>query len=117
MEIHAPYIQRMESFELEMESLTPNCVEEAVYSLAYLYEKHFLKDASMINRGYCSDFAKDLIDVVGRGQVCWWDEMDDVTENEKYWASHAFAKIDGIFYDSETPMGVRDWRDLHIYAG
>lgn len=115
--LHDNYLVRMENFRRDKESLTPNSIPEAVIQLCELYDKHFNTDPYHINCGMCEDFAMDLIEIVGRGEVCWWDCMPDSKPNEAYWPSHAFAMIDGKIYDSQSPEGVIDWRDLHIYAG
>lgn len=122
--LHSAHLERMENFRRDKESLTPNSIPEAVIQLRELYDKHFDLSPKGINCGSCADFATDLIEIVGRGEVCWWDEMDPtedelagITKYETYLPSHAFARIDGKIYDSQSPEGVDDWRDLHIYAG
>lgn len=34
---------------------------------------------------------------------------------ENKWLAHAFIKIDGKYYDSESPDGVNDWRELMFF--
>ena len=88
-------------------------------------------DAEKICTGYCPDFAKELIDTVGRGQIVsnLSDEMKDEIEgyetiepeirlpdpnNWRLGASHCWVKIDEKFYDAFNPEGVDQELDLEF---
>jgi len=89
-------------------------------------------DAEEICTGSCPDFAKQLIDRAGRGQIVsnlsddMADELDgyEVIKPEAYIpkpsarnyfaSSHCWVKIDGKFYDAYNPEGVSDESELQF---
>jgi hypothetical protein len=80
------------------------------------YHRRSLSQAWEINTGKCFRWATIchklnggklfsvtmMIDWFGEGEYC-----ED--------CSHAFVMIDGLYYDSESVSGVRDWRQLKYF--
>jgi len=63
-------------------------------------------DIHDINKGYCFNWAMLAYRTYG-GKLC------TVTN----YSGHAFIKLKGKYYDSETPKGVKNWRLLKAYKG
>lgn len=59
-------------------------------------------DPEEINSGGCRDFARQLVEAVGRGEVIYRQDH-----------GHAAALIDGRYYDSETPDGADIFEELN----
>jgi hypothetical protein len=64
--------------------------------------------AEEINDGQCWDFAEDLQKLFPEGEV---QDNRTLTGRDEGW-DHAFFRLDGRYYDSETPNGVDDWMQL-----
>lgn len=65
-----------------------------------------------INYGHCYCFAEDLTKLIPGASWGWGHNFD-----EKYpgSSSHAFARYQDLFYDSEAPKGVPDWTILPFF--
>lgn len=70
----------------------------------------FKMPPSEINEGLCADFADAIWRQVPGAEV--W--ADDELGAEEY--RHTFLKFNGLYFDSECPNGVLDWRQLPIYT-
>ena len=78
------------------------------YNLRHITREHFADiDPEQINSGLCCDWAWTVKKQYAEAQLFEW-----VTGDVKYAWGHAFVKIDNLYYDSESPTGVRDWREL-----
>lgn len=65
-----------------------------------------------IDNGVCDYFASDLVlalEAIGKVAETYW------TPEEVDLPGHCWVKVDGRFYDAETPFGVADWRELLIF--
>jgi hypothetical protein len=82
-------------------------IAQVIATLVTEYRERHGVTAEEINEGQCEDFAKDLKRQVG-GEI-QDNEMLNRAELDWY---HAFLFLDGRYYDSETPNGVEDWRQL-----
>lgn len=69
-------------------------------------------DPRSINAGDCDTFALALIKELEFGDA---EEILAEEEDEGYIPSHAWARIDGRYYDAEAPDGVDRWQDLPIF--
>lgn len=83
---------------------------EQVERLVVWYADAFEMCRESINHGDCMYFAADLIALVGRGRAYWLKD-----EHGEY--GHVVAVIDGLCYDSETPLGVEDPAQLYSLDG
>lgn len=72
----------------------------------------FIKYAKDINCGDCADFAERLKERVPECEIF----KDGEIKNGRHGFIHAYVRYRGLFYDSETPDGVSDWRLLPCYA-
>lgn len=81
-------------------------IQETVESLIMTYATYYWIGQEYINLGNCEEFACDLVRRVGRGYVEWLGPNDDEE------VGHCAALIDGRWYDSDTPNGVEDWKNL-----
>lgn len=98
----------------------PATIAECVIALVELYEKNWDIDAYTINCGDCDKFAIELIRIwtgtdkeTDDAVVIWAEDLagdEDLAEDLA--GLHAFACIDGRYYDSECPEGVDDGRAL-----
>jgi len=91
-------------------------------------------NAEEICSGSCPEFAKELINRVGRGQIVsnLSEDMEDELSgyeviapesyipkpsSRNYWAtSHCWVKIDNKFYDAFNPEGVEDESELEFIS-
>lgn len=106
-----------------------NHIANLVKALAVVYIKqHKLSSGPAgireTNNGFCEDFALDLVRRVG-GEVHWlgdswydrypgeWPRGVLIPAEDADGVGHAAALIDGFWFDSETPEGVREWIDLN----
>lgn len=68
-----------------------------------------------INGGRCEDFQREAIDAACLdaylAERCTENYIEDPNLPGHCWIEH-----DGRHYDSETPHGVADWRDLPIFV-
>lgn len=64
--------------------------------------RHNISDCCDISEGWCYFWSLEFYKRYG-GELC-------VVRN-----THAFNKLNGIYYDSETHNGVIDWRKLHYF--
>ena len=68
-----------------------------------------------INGGRCEDFQREAIDAACLdaylAERCTENYIEDPNLPGHCWIEH-----DGRHYDSETPQGVADWRDLPIFV-
>jgi hypothetical protein len=71
-------------------------------------EGNIKPNSSHINNGYCAAFAEDIIKLYPSAEY-YWEEYNDIP--------HAFIKYNNKYYDSESPDGVDNWKDLPIYKG
>ena len=62
-------------------------------------------NVSHINNGWCVEFTERLLKHID-GEYMWREEFD---------IPHAFVLYNGCYYDSESPYGVSDWRNLPIW--
>ena len=70
--------------------------------------------ANQINNGSCGEFATTVIGVMG------WNLPKHLRTDLDYcgngvWPGHYFIEVDGLFYDSESPDGVANWKELAIF--
>lgn len=93
-------------------------IDRAVMALARLYKDLYELSPMSINSGWCMDFAEGLCQLFPAASDHWgnelMDETDDVASYELY-GYHCFIYLDGLFYDSETPLGVDNFRDLPCF--
>jgi len=47
--------------------------------------------------------------------ACWHDEQPDCNEDEAFDWSHKFICYKGRYYDSQSPEGVDNWRELSCF--
>lgn len=80
-----------------------------------------------INAGLCADFQHAVWEELGKPD--WIETVDDenlrrAEENipngqreaeTASWYSHTFMRVNGLYYDSECPLGVVMWRDLPFF--
>jgi hypothetical protein len=105
----------------KIKAMKPN-IEQAIRELVKLYHSLYEVDAYNINCGMCEDFSADVIAILADGkeseELCavWHDNMTDCTQaEENHWA-HNFVIYEGRFYDSQSPEGVDDWRNIPAFA-
>ena len=86
-------------------------IEKVIPQLVQVHKiLHAWKDAEDINNGGCVDFADDLIELFPDGRSIDLEEvMPDVIEH------HSFFQYNELYYDSETPCGVSDWKQLPFF--
>ena len=80
-----------------------------------------------INCGKCEEFAQDLLDVFGKGElVCTESYVDYISyeENEpsvepetRNFPGHVWIFFDDKHYDAECPEGVENFMNLPIFSG
>lgn len=105
----------MQSFQEIFRMVTEHYMQEAFNVLPETPADYCPWD---INRGLCEDWANTMQSHVG-GEVRWLDELPG------YWSiygdsldcAHAVLELNGKFYDSQHPEGVKDWMDLDIAQG
>jgi hypothetical protein len=68
-------------------------------------EGNIKPNVSHINNGCCGDFANRLLEHIDGEYI----------RREEFGIPHAFVLYNGCYYDSESPYGVSDWRDLPIW--
>ena len=64
------------------------------------------------NDGYCGQFADRVVHKLGQGRVTSTDEIPIEHEGGR----HEWIVVNGRHYDSETPYGVDDPRNLGYFA-
>ena len=70
-------------------------------------------DYRSINIGQCEDFAILVLDSMPEGECdLMWD--DELTTGD--YLGHCFIVFKRLYFDSETPNGVNDWRILPCEA-
>jgi len=99
-----------------IKAITATDLPAIIVAVAELYQDLYDQSPYYINCGNCEEFAHDVQDVFGRGEPFWQDEMSDCTELEAVYWSHKFLQVDGRFYDSQSPEGVDNWRELPLFA-
>lgn len=62
-------------------------------------------NARQINRGDCYRWAYVVKRMFSKAILC----------SDLYEGTHAFIRIEGLYYDSQSPLGVRHWRNLAFY--
>lgn len=96
-------------------------------------EDNFCDTPEEINEGECFEFAKAFASMFG-GVI--YDGLDDEWGSEQFEGFetqvvpvnilpndttykqpivHCWVKLDGLYYDSETPEGVEDWTQLPVF--
>ena len=74
------------------------------------------QDSFFINCGLCEDFAADVIERAGIGELIWLDDIDPSPESDLRWRRrqrvadkicHAVVLHNGKYY-AECPQGVSD---------
>ena len=74
-------------------------------------EGNIKANPSHINNGFCYHYANDLHRELSSLEInC---EIIEVNHLE---IPHAFIKIDNLFYDSETPYGVKTYEELPLFS-
>ncbi len=101
-------------------------ISDAIKSIVAIYEDLHGLDDYKINCGNCEEFACDVIAVVTGGDgvtneskelyATWHDEQPDCKEYEKDEWSHKFIYYRGRYYDSQSPEGEDNWRDLSCFS-
>jgi hypothetical protein len=76
--------------------------------------KEFDESPEEINNGLCADFA----DIIWRecdlsSEISFCDNENLTNGAEEY--IHTFIKYKGLYYDSEAPYGVEDWKNLPTF--
>jgi hypothetical protein len=78
------------------------------YNLDHITREHFADiDPVYINSGMCCDWAWTVKKQYTEAQLFEW-----VAGDKTHAWGHAFVKLADLYYDSESPTGVRDWREL-----
>lgn len=95
--------------ELRVRVLRVRMIANAIRDLVEQYKKDHGVDAEQINAGWCWVFAEDIKAMLPEAELLDNRKMMKVEDIE--W-DHAFVRIDALYYDSETPYGVADWRHL-----
>ena len=101
-------------------------ITESIEAVVIIYQALYQQDAYEINCGNCEEFAHDVISVFTGGNgwinetddLCatWHDEQPDCSEDEKYCWSHKFICYKDKYYDSQSPEGVENWRELSCFS-
>ncbi|KKN01192.1 hypothetical protein LCGC14_1130330 [marine sediment metagenome] len=82
-------------------------IYNAIIQLIHKYDK----EPYFINCGSCEDFANDVVELAGAGEVVWTDELDpDINIHD----GHAVILYNSKYYDAECPRGVCDYRQLPL---
>jgi len=96
-------------------------ISEVIRAVCNVYQMIYGQTPYDINCGNCEEFAHDVIGILNGGKPCeeteelsaWWnDELDPQDE-----PCHKFIRYRGRYYDSQSPEGVDDWRDLPCFQG
>jgi len=112
---------RIEIFDVDREQITAACKMVTAFYLTDQDKREAIYASTGrkrlcawdINSGSCEDWALDVIELAGRGEEIWLEDMDEViAELGEDTIAHCVALIDGYYYDSQTPEGVSDWRKL-----
>lgn len=72
----------------------------------------FKQDPRSINSGDCDLFAQELVSRLDYGEA---EELLNDDDEDDSFPNHAWAVIDGRYYDAEAPDGVEHWWDLPIF--
>ncbi len=72
---------------------------------------------SLINCGLCCDYAELLAELVPGCEVFWGDALAEDGEETEHLAWHCFVRYQGLYYDSEYPFGIHDFRCMVAYQG
>jgi hypothetical protein len=78
--------------------------------------KKYRKHPWDINCGQCEDFAEDLLELVGEGEVIDVTDLDEDWQPEDDGIYHFVFVFKDMFFDAEEPYGARDWRHLPLCA-
>lgn len=73
--------------------------------------KYFNNDPAEINKGECTLWAFMAQKVYG-GVLCFANDQN----SEWDLGGHCFLAKNGKYYDSETPQGTPNWRDLNYFS-
>lgn len=73
-------------------------------------EKTNKPNTSHINNGFCGKFAYILKEKLEKKGI-----KVEVVELKHNNIPHSFVRIDNKYYDSETPEGISNWKQLPIY--
>lgn len=82
-------------------------IATTIGALVDAYKEVYGVDKEQINAGWCFEFAADLKELLPEAEC-----LDNETLAGKAEWTHAFVKIGRMFYDSQTPYGVANWRLL-----
>lgn len=88
-------------------------ITQVIYQLRELYQRRYQVDPTQINRGLCQDFAADVASLVPGATYDWGDGFDD--GNDRY-AYHCVTYYEGLYYDSQYPEGVSDFRTMDAFG-
>lgn len=83
-------------------------IGDVILSAVEIWERLYGLDSEDINHGCCDDFAGDISRTVEGAEPVWDDELGGQGD-------HCLIVYRGRFYDSETPDGVDDFRELPHY--
>lgn len=100
----------------ELRAQNKTDIADIINGLVQIYAAAYGMSAYAINGGDCANFADELIDLYGSGEVLWHDDMDDCTQYEADYWSHCFVRIGNKYYDSECPEGVIHWKNLPCFV-
>lgn len=92
-------------------------ISQAILALTKVYRKHLGFSAERINHGECENFADIICEMFPGASSYWGDQLMEDHEEDYYndYAYHCFIEYEGRYYDSESPEGVDNWRDLQSF--
>jgi hypothetical protein len=100
--------EQIRQWHLRHWKIVDGTIEEIIPQLIVMYTRENGFTAESINDGYCFFFSGDLKTLFPEGEECNnWHESHVNDYN------HVFFKLNGKYYDSETPNGVEDYHNLN----
>lgn len=103
-----PDIKRVSELDLNVARLIKQISSQMLAERLYYIlpsEGKVTPNVSHINNGCCVEFTERLLKHIN-GEYMWHEEFD---------IPHAFVFYNGRYYDSESPYGVSDWKNLPIW--
>lgn len=94
-------------------------ITEVIHELIKVYSQTWCVNAYSINCGLCEDFAWSVCEVIDGAEAYWGNELctEEETEYEfELYGCHCFVEYEGRYYDSESPDGEDNFRDLRCFA-
>ena len=90
-------------------------ISEAIVELNAVFLKAFGLDDYHINCGDCEYYADCLAQIVADCEGHWGDELCSDTDDPDVYSYHHITEHQGKYYDSQTPLGVFDFRDISAF--